>query len=417
MAFAPHPRSRIYTTFNSYSSFLINWFSGRLEKGADVDKLEQALAKKLNIPHAVCLPMDRVGIYLVVKNLIKPGQGVIMSPYTIADVVNMVICAGGVPVFCDIEQQSCNIDPAKIEELIDSNTGAVLITHLHGISAPATEIYALCQKHNLPLIEDAAQAFGASENGRPLGTIGDVGVFSLGMYKNVNCWYGGAVVSRNKELIEKIRTEISQYDYQPPKFILKRMLKGLLTDLLTWPLLFKPLTFWIFRYGFLHDIKLINRYVEIELDLKLKDKLPDSYLKRMTPWQARLALPQLDNIEPDRQNRLAKAKLYQEGLKDLDGLVLPPTGNQEENAYMVFPVQYPDRKKLLKFLMAHNRDIAAQHLKNCADLPSFAAWRRDCPVARKTAGEVIILPTYPRYPISEVKKNISVIKAFFLQNK
>ena len=64
-------------------------------------------------------------------------------------------------------------------------------------------------------------------------------------------------------------------------------------------------------------------------------------------------------------------------------------------------------------MMKNKRDVTAQHLKNCADLPAFSAFRRDCPVARKTANEVILLPTYTRYPDSEVRKNIAVIRAFF----
>ncbi len=413
MPFAPHPRSRIYTTFNSYFSFFAELLSGRIATGDDTEKFERALSEKLAVANVVCAPMARVGIYLALKQLIKPGQGVIMSPYTIADVVNMIVCAGGVPVFCDIEQRSCNIDADKIEGLIDGNTGAVLITHLHGIAAPADKIMAICRKHNLPLIEDTAQAFGASENGRMLGTIGTAGVYSFGMYKNINCWYGGAVVSNDKELIDKIRSELCQYDYQSPKYIFQRLLKGWLTDLLTWPLVFQPLTFWIFRYGFLNNIGWINKRVEIELDLQLKSKLPDHYLKRLTPWQARLALPQLDNAETDRKNRLAKAEIYFNGLKDIDGLVLPLADNKSANGYLAFPIQCQDRRKLLKWLMSHNRDVAAQHLKNCADLPSFSKYYRDCPVAGKTANEVILLPTYPRYPLAEARQNVEAIKKFF----
>jgi len=414
MLSGPHPRSRIYTTLNSYFSFLINFILFKIKRGNnDVEKLEKALAKKLNVADAVCVPMDRVGIYLTIKNIAKPGQGIIMSPYTIADVVNMVVCAGCKPIFCDIEQSSCNLNPNKIEELIDKNVGAVLVTHLHGISAPTRKILAICKKHELPLIEDTAQAFGANEGGEMLGTIGDAGIYSFGMYKNINCWYGGVVVSNNKKLISNIRSEINKYDYQGNYFILKRILKGLLTDLLTLPLFFKLCTFWIFRFGFLNNIRWINKYVEIELDLKLKNKIPDYYLARLTPWQARLAMTQLDDVEINRKNRLSKANIYYEGLKNLDGLILPPEKNKESNSYLTFPVQYHNRKRLLKWLMFNNRDIAAQHLKNCADLPSFSNWYRDCPVARKTANEVIILPTYPKYPQSEAEKNIKVIQSFF----
>ncbi len=361
--------------------------------------------------------MARVGVYLIIKHLIKPGQTVIMSPYTVADVVNMVICAGARPVFADIEQHSCNIDPDKIEPLIDVNTGAVLITHLHGVVAKTHQIKEICRKHNLPLIEDVAQAFGARENGRPLGTIGDVGIFSLGMYKNINSWYGGAVVSDNKTLIDEIRAELNQYGRQSAIFILKRIFKGLASDILTDPFIFQFLTYWIFRYGFLHDIHWINRWVEVELDLKLKNILPPHYLTRLTPFQARLALSQLDHIDSESSLRLKKAELYYHGLKDISDLVLPSLSSENDlYTFPVFPIQYRNRQGLLKWLMFYKRDVAAQHLKNCADLPSFSAFYRDCPVARKTASEVILLPTYPRYPLAEVQKNIEVIRAYFRTN-
>lgn len=410
---APHPRSRIYTKPKSYWSFWSDLLLGRFNKGNDVQKFERALAEKFGVPEAVCVSMTRVGIYLVLKNLIKPGQNVIMSPYTVADVVNMVVLASGVPVFTDIEQRSCNLNPAEVAKLIDKNTGAVIATHLHGVGARIYEILALCRQHNIPLIEDAAQSFGGKAKGKRLGTIGDVGIYSLGMYKNINSWYGGAVVAKDSALLNKLRAELAQYDFQSPIFILKKMLKGLATDLLTYPLIFQPLTYWLFRYGFLHDIGWINRQVEIELDLELKKEMPANYLRRYTPFQARLALSQLNQIDADIELRTKKAALYRKELSGISELVLPPEENDSKYIYPVFAVQYQDRKKLLKWLMRQKRDVTAQHLKNCADLESFSAFYRDCPVARKTANEVILLPTYTRYPDSEIKKNIEVIRAFF----
>jgi len=410
---APHPRSRIYTKPKSYWSFWSDLLLGRFNKGNDVQKFERALAEKFGVPEAVCVSMTRVGIYLVLKNLIKPGQNVIMSPYTVADVVNMVVLASGVPVFTDIEQRSCNLNPAEVAKLIDKNTGAVIATHLHGVGARIYEILALCRQHNIPLIEDAAQSFGGKAKGKRLGTIGDVGIYSLGMYKNINSWYGGAVVAKDSALLNKLRAELAQYDFQSPIFILKKMLKGLATDLLTYPLIFQPLTYWLFRYGFLHDIGWINRQVEIELDLELKKEMPANYLRRYTPFQARLALSQLNQIDADIELRAKKAALYRKELSGISELVLPPEENDSKYIYPVFAVQYQDRKKLLKWLMRQKRDVTAQHLKNCADLESFSAFYRGCPVARKTANEVILLPTYTRYPDSEIKKNIEVIRAFF----
>tara|TARA_Y100000031_G_scaffold154996_1_gene204380 strand:- start:2518 stop:3795 length:1278 start_codon:yes stop_codon:yes gene_type:complete len=413
MSFAPNARFRMYTRLNSYWWFFRDLILGRVNKGNDVEKLEKALAQRFKITEAVCVPQARVGIYLVIKNLIKPGQEVILSPYTVADVINMVVYAGGIPVFVDIEQKTCNINPQEVEQLINDKTGAVLITHLHGIAASAHQILEICQKRHLPMIEDVAQAFGGYQGRRRLGTIGQAGIYSFGRYKNINSWYGGAVVSNDQELISKIRAELDQYRYLGNFFILKRIINGLIKDILTSPLMFKSFVYWIFRYGFLNNVKWINRLVEVELDIKLKNKMPADYLRKYTPFQARLVLSQLNQIDLETKQRIEKARLYYQGLENIPDLVLPIKGNDAKYIYLVFPIQYQKREELLKWLMRHKRDVAAQHLKNCADLPSFSTFYRDCPVARKTANEVIVLPTYQGYPISEVKKNIKVIQSYF----
>lgn len=186
----PNPRYRLYTGWRSYLWFLRDRLLGTPGGERQVAVLEAALAERTGLPHAVCTPMCRVGIHLALRGLIRPGSEVILSPYTIADVVNMVIAAGGRPRFADIEGESCNIDPAEVERLIGPATGAVLVTHLHGLAAPVREIGELCRRHGVPLLEDAAQAFGARIDGAWAGTVGDAGIYSLGTYKNINAWYG-----------------------------------------------------------------------------------------------------------------------------------------------------------------------------------------------------------------------------------
>src|SRR4051812_32846748 len=105
------------------------------------------------------MPMARVAIYEVVKAIIRPGASVVMSPYTIADVVNMVIAAGGRPVFADVDPRSGNLSPTELPRLIDKDTGAVLATHFYGCAADIVEIANICRERNVPLIEDSAQAF------------------------------------------------------------------------------------------------------------------------------------------------------------------------------------------------------------------------------------------------------------------
>src|SRR5258705_1258220 len=158
---APMPRFRLYSRAGDYAAFLKDLLLGRLTKGDDVDRLERAIASWCGMRYAVCVPQGRVGVYLAVKAAITPGQKVVLSPYTIADVINMVICAGGVPVFADIERCTTNIRPEEVERLIDDETGAVMVTHLHGMACDIEQIAAICEEKNIPLIEDAAQSFGA----------------------------------------------------------------------------------------------------------------------------------------------------------------------------------------------------------------------------------------------------------------
>ena len=95
---------------------------GQTAQGDDVQRLENEIISRFKVPYAACVPQARVGIYLAIKGLIQLGQKVIVSPYTIADVINMVICAGGVPVFADIDRRTTNVAAAEIEKLIDDQT-------------------------------------------------------------------------------------------------------------------------------------------------------------------------------------------------------------------------------------------------------------------------------------------------------
>ena len=150
----PNPRFRIYTSPQIYKSVLKDVVLWRARKRIDCAKVEKEIQQRFSIHNSICVPQGRVGIYLAVKAIIKPGQKVVLSPYTIADIINMVICAGGVPEFADIERETCNIDPVEIDKLIDEDTGAD-----SGLVSYLPE-----DKHNIlnkrPDIEKAKKKFG-----------------------------------------------------------------------------------------------------------------------------------------------------------------------------------------------------------------------------------------------------------------
>ena len=409
----PLSRLRLYTSVDLYSQVLSSLVRGSVNTGDDLGTLERTLERLLGIRHAIAMPMARVGIYMMIKHTISPGQKVILSPYTIADVVNMVICAKGVPVFADIDRASCNISADSVACLIDKDTGAVLVTHFYGQMADVEAIQRLCDQNGVPLLEDAAQAFGARHNGRSAGTIGHAGVLSFGMYKSINSFFGGMIVTEDEALAKAVRREIADWPFLNTVDFAKKALSAFITDVATWPPLFRTVTFRLFRWAFLNNIESINNKLKIDVNPQLKCELPDNYRCRMTPLQARLIAAQLRNLDIQNDARIRAAKLYHAGLSDIPELLVAPLTTNREHIYWYYPIQYGDRAKLVGHVLRQGQDITMSYHRNCASMRCFQEYARDCPNAQVTADSLIYLPTYPRYGENEIKKTIKAIRGFF----
>jgi perosamine synthetase len=398
---SPHPRYRLYTSLRSYSP-------GFLEDRSSTSALEAEICRRFGIESGVCIPMARTGLFLAMSELIRPGQHVVMSPLTIVDVVNAVILAGGVPSFVDIDRDTCGINPELAESRIDSRTGAVLITHLHGQSCGAHHFREICDRRSVPLVEDAAQAFGAVEKGKRLGTIGDVGIYSFGYYKNVTAWRGGMVVARNRVFAERVQKRVAGMRKLSRTRLNALHIAGSITDLSTWPPLFSTLTFPLIR----SDISIVNRRLDPEHAARRLERLPESYFRKMRDAQAALCLKQLERVDDDSLQRMKRAAYYDATLPRSGRLRTPPLVQDYSHIYTHYPIQYESREALLDYARMRGRDFSRQHLRNCADLPDFREFYANCPNARAAARELILLPTYPRYPMNEAGKNAEVIADF-----
>ena len=398
-----------------YCAILRDLLSGRWRQGNAVEELEAEITRRFDVPFALAMPQARVAIYLAVKTAVnRTGRRkVIMSPYTIFDVVNMVVSAGGEPVFADLEPDTCNLSAAEAEKLIDDETAAVLVTHIHGLAADIRQFRKICDGTRVLLIEDAAQAFGGRVAGRALGTSGDIGIFSFGLAKNVNSFFGGMIVTHDAALYETMYAERSTFPLIPWGRLMAQIVTGLVTDLTLHPLIFKPLSYWLFRIGYLHNIEIINKRVTVEDNPVLRREIPAHYKVRMSPSQARLVLSQLPFQEEQMKARIANGTRYFDALKEIPEIRLAPHATDGSHAYMSFGLQVADRHALVRHLMSNRRDCAVQHLKNCADLECFANWYRNCPNARRTAAETLILPTYPRYGRDEVTRTAAAVRSYF----
>lgn len=411
---SPQPRFRLYHPQGIWTKVAAAVLSGRTTcSEEDVAALEKRVAELMGIEHGICVSHGRTGIYLALCHLIEPGQNVVLSPYTFHEIINMVLCAGGRPVFADIEADSCSIAASEVERLIDDDTGAVIATHLFGISCDIEAISEICRDRGVPLIQDAAQCFGAHINGRHLGTFGDAGVFSFSFVKNVPSLYGGMVVTQDDALQDYIRGALESLPYESPARLIGLTLRSIAYDVMTANVLFQFITFPLFRFGYLRNADALGRLVETEHDPVAYRQIPKQYLKRMTPLQARLVAEQLDDVDRHSRARVAHARAYHSGLSDIPDIQLPLLREDGADIYLSLPVQVPDREKLLKHMMRQGRDVRTRQYANAADLPCFAEFARKCPNARTAAERGFLLPTYPRYPELEVEKNVHVMREFY----
>jgi dTDP-4-amino-4,6-dideoxygalactose transaminase len=413
MPLSPQPRFRLYGSSRDRLTAAVSALIGQTGRGGRyVADIEQRVAERTGSPHAIALPQARLGLYLALLNLIRPGQKVVLSPYTIYDVINMVVCAGGYPVFADIEAETCNIDARQVESLVDDSTGAVIATHLHGLACDIERIAEVCRARKVPLIEDAAQCFGGRVNGRHVGTFGDVGVFSFSLNKNVNALYGGMAIMRDQGLRDRIFEALATFPPEDNVRLLRQAAKCLLGDLATAPLVF-PLTFRMIRGDYLSGDRVISKLLRHTDASVLRREMPDHYRRRMTNAQARLIARQLADVDRLAQLRLEHARAYHRGLSGIREVRLPPLREDGSHTYLTFPIRVLDRAGLVKYMLQHGRDIRPQHYPNAADLACFSEYARDCPNARANASQVVILPSYPSYRATEVEKNIAVIQAYF----
>src|SRR5262245_8466773 len=174
--------------------------------GPKVREFEARWAEKFRYRHAVAVNSGTSGLMAAVGAIgIGPGDEVICSPYTMSASATCVLFYGGVPVFADIDPETMCLDPLSIAQRITPRTKAILVVHLFGRAAPMNEIVALARRHRLKVIEDAAQAPGALQDGRPVGALGDIGVFSLNYHKHIHTGEGGVIVTDDDELAERSR--------------------------------------------------------------------------------------------------------------------------------------------------------------------------------------------------------------------
>ncbi|MRR53228.1 MAG: DegT/DnrJ/EryC1/StrS family aminotransferase [Deltaproteobacteria bacterium] len=331
--------------------------------GPNVAAFETEAAEYLGVPHAVAVASGTDALHLALAAAgVGPGDEVITSPFTFIATAEAIRYVGATPVFVDIDPQTFNINPDKIEAAITPASRAILPVHLFGQPADMSAISAICDRHSLLLVEDCAQSFGATTLGSTkTGAIGSFGCFSFFPSKNLGCYGdGGMVTLASAELADSVRVLRNHGSRQ--------------------------------RYHH-HVIGFNSRLDEI---------------------QAVILRAKLKHIDEYNANRRRVAKLYNELLSGLD-LVVPHEDGKGVHVYHQYTILSPRRDRIMKALAEQEISSAIYYPIPLHRQDVFADAYRDCslPVAENVVQNCLSLPIFPEMTEEQIVRVADVIKNSF----
>lgn len=287
-------------------------------QGPMVRQFEQAVAKAHQVPHALATTSCTAALHLATLALgLGPGDEVIVPAFTWVTSAHSAEYVGAKAVFCDVDLNTFNIDPAALEAAITPRTKAVVVVHLFGLAAPMREILAITRPRQIKVIEDAACAIGTRYAGKPVGGHGDVGCFSFHPRKVVTTGEGGAVTTADDKLAAIVASVRNHGAAPDPAHAAGP---------------FRPWNMSLFeRIGF---------------NLRLSD------------IQAAVGVAQMRKLDTLLAERYHRAMRYQELFSTLDGVVrpsIPPDCGHTFQSYVVrIPGGRPRRNRIMEHLQAAN---------------------------------------------------------------
>ena len=202
---SPHMSEEGYEKEYIKEAFDTNWIA---PLGENVNKFEEELSQYVGAKCGAALSAGTAAIHMALKALdVKEGDIVFCSSLTFSATANPIIYQNATPVFIDCDRETWNMDPEALKKAFEKypNPKAVVIVHLYGTPAKMDEIMEICNEHNVPLVEDAAESLGATYKGKQTGTFGKYGIFSFNGNKIITTSGGGMLVSDDEERIQKVR--------------------------------------------------------------------------------------------------------------------------------------------------------------------------------------------------------------------
>jgi dTDP-4-amino-4,6-dideoxygalactose transaminase len=325
--------------------------------------LEEEIARLCGVAHGVGVGSGTDALVLALRACgVRAGDEVLLPPFTFVATGTAVSALGAKPVFADIRPETYNIDPAELERRVTPRTRAIVVVHLYGLSADMDPILAFAKARNLPVIEDNAQAIGASYKGRRTGSLGDAACISFYPTKNLGA-YGdaGMVVSNAPELAERIRTlrnhgQTAKYFSSEPGWN--------------------------------------NRLDEIQAAI-LRVKL-----RHLSNWQ---------------RARQANAAEYTRLFREVPGVMPPFVPEGYEHVYHQYTIRIEQRDALQRHLSERKISSTVYYPYPLHLQPLYASLGHkagDFPHSERAAQEVLSLPMYPELRQEQIARVVEAIKEF-----
>jgi len=332
-----------------------------------VQRLEHAFAEAQGVRHAVAVNNGTTALVAALQMLdLAPGDEVVTSPFTFVATLNAILVAGGTARFADISESDFAVDPARVAEQVGERTRALLPVHLYGQTADMDPLMALAAEHGLHVVEDAAQAHGATYHGRPAGTFG-IGAFSFYATKNVTTGEGGMVTTQDDALADRLRVLRNQG------------MRG------------------AYQY----------------------EMVGHNY--RMTDLQAAVGLPQIARMHQIGERQRANAARLSEGLAGVPGLRLPaaaPGRGHVWHQYTVLLEEGVDRDAVVAGLARAGVGSGVYYPRAVFDYECFrdhpGVVVGDVPVARSVAARCLSIPVHQGLTAADLDTVIEAVRTAVL---
>jgi UDP-4-amino-4-deoxy-L-arabinose-oxoglutarate aminotransferase len=372
------PFTRPEVTDNDIAEVVSVLKSGWLTNGPKNAAFEEKICEYTDCKHAVALSSATAGMHILLTAMgIGPGDEVITPSLTWVSTANMIVLSGATPVFADIDRNTMLVTPEAIEKCITEKTKLIIPVHYTGAPVDIDAIQAIADKHNIPVVEDAAHALGTFYKGRHVGG-GNTALYSFHAIKNITCGEGGMMTTGNDELLAKIKMF---------KF------HGLGVDAF--------------------DRQNKGRSPQAEV-------FEPGYKCNLTDICAALGLSQLERIEEINSKRTELAMLYRELLADVDGVepLHDPTGYNFKHAWHLFVLRVTSDKinrndfmaKLKELNIGTGLHFRAIHLqKYYREQMGFK--EGDLPNTEWNSDRICSLPLFPAMTANDVRDVVTAIKS------